>query len=209
MKKILLADDHTIVRLGIKALINENLPLYNIDEAGTEEQVIHCIKNNKYDLVLLDIQIPDTDFGKLMQWINVIAPDTNILVFTMHTEEMYGLRCLQMGAKGFLRKTASNHEILAAIIKVLNNEKYINPRLSELLLESYNKPNKPENPFDTLSQREMEIVKHLDNSKTLTEVCEILKIQYSTANTYKRRIFEKLNVKSVLELSRLMHSFDK
>jgi two-component system invasion response regulator UvrY len=117
MKNILLADDFTIVRIGLKALINEKLPLYSIHEAATEKQLIRCIKSNVYQLIVLDMQIPDTDFGKLMQWIKLTAPASHILIFTMFTEEMYGLRCLHMGANGFLRKTASYEDIVTAIQK--------------------------------------------------------------------------------------------
>lgn len=211
MKKILLADNHNIVRFGTKVLVNERFPGCKIDEASTEKEISRLMKHNNYDLIIIEVEIPDTDFPKLMQWIKVTSPDTNVLVFTMRPEDMYGLRCFTMGAKGFLNKNESIEELITVIHKMLNGEKYISLKLSELLLESYNRTTNHHNhtnPFDNLSQREMEMVKHLDNGKTLNEICTISKIQYSTANTYKRRIFEKLNVKTVLELSRLFHSFN-
>lgn len=209
MKSILLADNHSVIRRGIKALIYESLPHYEIDETGSEGDLINKVKTHVYQLVLLDLALPDTDFSKLMEWILIISPSTNILIFTEQPEEIYGLRCLYLGAKGFLEKSASSEEIILAISKVLNGEKYLSAKLAGLLVENFQKPNTSENPFDRLSQREMEIATQLERGKSLTEICDILKIQYSTVNTYKRRIFEKLNVHSVLQLARLMEAFNR
>lgn len=207
MKKILLADDHAIVRSGIKFLVKENFPTVSIEEAQNEAEIVRCIKGTIYDLILLDISLPNTDFTELMRWINVTSPASRILIFSMHPENIYGARCLQLGAKGYLHKTVSNEEIVEAIKRVLEGKKYIGPKLAELLSDTYDKT-KAANPFENLSARELEIVEYLNNGKSLPEICEILKIQYSTANTYKRRIFEKLNVHNILSLSRLMQSFD-
>jgi two-component system, NarL family, invasion response regulator UvrY len=207
MKKILLADDHSIVRSGMKALIRDNLYTLHIDEAGTEEEIVKFIKAYHYDLILLDIILPNTDFVQLMQWIAATDPQLQVLIFTMHQEDLYGIRSLQLGAKGYLHKSVSNEEILVAIKRVLNGQKYISPRLAELLSQKPAEA-KSMNPFDSLSLRELEIVVQLNNGKSLPEICDILKIQYSTANTYKRRIFDKLNVNNILSLSRLMQSFN-
>ncbi|HVY73946.1 MAG TPA: response regulator transcription factor [Puia sp.] len=207
MKKLLLADDHAIVRSGIRALIRQNFEVSAIEEAENEDEIVKCTRANTYDLILLDISLPGTDFARLMHWIGLASPKSRILIFTMHTEEIYGIRCLQLGAKGFLHKSASNEEIVTAISRVMEGKKYISSRLAELLSDAYGET-ATVNPFDNLSPRELEIVAHLNNGKSLPEICDILKIQYSTANTHKRRIFEKLNVHNVLSLSRLMQSFD-
>ncbi len=206
MKRILLADDHSIVRSGVKSLIKENLARVQIDEAGTEDEILKFLKASVYNLIILDVNIPNADFSKLMHRMSMVGTNSNVLVFSMYPEEVYGVRCLQMGAKGYLRKTAPNEEILLAINRVLDGKKYISECLIELLSVSpFEK--KMSSPFTSLSDRELEIAKHLNNGKTLSEIVDILKIQYSTANTYKRRIFEKLNVHSVLSLSRLMETF--
>jgi two-component system invasion response regulator UvrY len=201
-----LGDDHAIVRSGIKFLVKENFDPEVIDEAENEDEIVKCIKSNRYDLILLDITLPNTDFTRLMQWIAIAAPTAKVLVFSMHSEDIYGVRSLQLGAKGFLHKTVSNDEIVFAIRRVMEGKKYISEGLAELLTSKDNGA-KITNPFNSLSQRELEIVVHLNSGKTLPEICNILKIQYSTANTYKRRIFDKLNVHSLLSLSRLMQSF--
>jgi two-component system invasion response regulator UvrY len=209
MKRILLVDDHAIVRKGIRAVIAEQVHSVCMDEACTEEEVIRLMKEKQYQLVVLDPSMPNTDFCKLVEWIQVKAPDTQILVLSLHSEEMYGVRCLKMGVGGFLSKTATIEEITFAIRKILNGEKYISRRLSELLIEDLNNPRASDNPFDRLSQREMEIASHLENGRSLNEICQILKIQYSTANTYKRRIFEKLRVGNVLDLAKMVNTFDR
>jgi two-component system invasion response regulator UvrY len=207
MSNILLADDHGIVRSGIKALLNANIGMFKIDEAADESEVVKRVKANHYDLIMLDINLGDSDFVKLMEWLNATAPDTSILVFSMYQEEVYGLHSLQMGAKGYLRKTATDEEILLAIRTVLDGKKYINPALAEILSNHHN-TNNVANPLKSLSSRELEIALLLNSGKTLPEICTILNIQYSTANTFKRRIFEKLKLQNILSLSRLMQTFN-
>jgi two-component system invasion response regulator UvrY len=209
MRNILLVDGHPVIRKGVRELITEHRLSDHIDEAGSEAEIIRYIKQKQYQLVLLDFEMPDMDFSSMMEWIMVTAPGTPILVFALHTEEMYGIRCLQMGAKGFLNKSAAGEEIVLAISKVINGEKYLSRKLAELLIENTYNRNATQNPFNRLSQREIEIVKQLEKGKSLNEISQILKIQYSTVNTYKRRIFEKLNVKDVLTLAKMVNTFDR
>ena len=207
MKRILLADDYSIVRSGVRFLIEDIFPQVQINEAGDEAEIMQSLKSHFYDLIILDIGIPGIDFSNMMNWIRISFPDTRLLVFSMFPEEIYGIRCLKMGARGYLRKTAPNDEIITAIRLVLGGKKYISIRLTDLLLES-GLEQKAENPFTNLSLRELEIVKHLNDGMSLPGICDVLKIQYSTANTYKRRIFEKLGVHTVHSLSRLIRSYD-
>ncbi|MGX5817212.1 response regulator [Chitinophaga lutea] len=202
----LLADDHSIIRLGVKALIRENFPTGYIHEAENGQEVSDYIKKYEYDLIMLDINMPDTDFLSLMAWLRATRPDTQVLVFSMHPENIYGVRSIQLGAGGYLRKTAPDQEIVTAIQRLLDNRKYISAELAELLSDKRNAEQKSANPFDELSTREMEIAILLDKGISLPEICRQLNIQYSTANTYKRRIFEKLNVFNLVTLTRLMRS---
>lgn len=207
MNNILIADEHGIVRLGIKTLILGNLPVSRIDEATNENEIVNLVKSCFYDLIILDVNMPDSDFVKLMHWLGVTTPKTRTLVFSMYPENIYAERCLQLGAKGFLHKTASNDEIAVAIKKVLNGKVYIKEAFSDIL-ERSNGAGKITNPFHKLSSRELEIAALINKGHSLPEICNILNIQYSTANTYKRRIFEKLTVQNTLALSRLMRIFN-
>jgi two-component system invasion response regulator UvrY len=211
MKHVLLADHHLVMRKGIKMLLLENQisSADLIDEAETEEAITTLVRENQYHFILLDMRFPVSDFSKLMEWIRLSSPSSHILIFTEGTEEMYAMRCLQMGANGFLRKASSHDEIITAIQTVFNGERYLSAQLSEMLLNSVSNPQHTENPFDKLSKREMEIVNQLDNGKSLKDIGKILKIEYSTVNTHKRRIFEKLNVNSILSLARLKQVFNQ
>lgn len=207
MKNILIADDHSIIRTGLKNILRKNYDINRIDEAEDENTIINFVKKFRYDLIILDINMPNSDFVKTLEWICISSSDSNVLVFSMHDEEVYGLRCLNMGAKGFLHKGCSDQELLTAIGLTMTGKKYISSAVAELLLQPKERE-KTSNPFINLSSRELEIALFLDKGIGLPEICSILNIQYSTGNTYKRRILEKLHVNNVLSLSRLMSSFN-
>jgi len=207
MKNILLADDHSIVRMGVKSLLMKGLPEYIVDEAEDESDIEMWVKQKKYQLIILDIDIPQGDFVKPMHWLLTITPDANILIFSMHDESIYGQRCLQLGAKGYLHKSANDNVILNAINRVLSGKKYISPDLAELLSDNKTSDSSL-NPLLKLSLREMEIMLLLNKGRTLAEICEVLKIQYSTVSTFKHRIMEKLNVKSMHSLYKFMQSYN-
>ena len=133
MKNILIADDHSIVRSGIKEIILKNFSVAKIDEAANENEIVPYVKSTFYDMIVLDINMPNTDFVKLINWLTVTSPKASILVFSMHPEDVYAERCLQLGAKGFLHKAASNDEILIAITRVLSGKTYISSTLAEIL----------------------------------------------------------------------------
>jgi len=205
MKQFLLADDQAIVRSGLKAIIRENFGACNIDEAENQSDIIRCVKANSYDLVILDINMEGTDFFQTLGWFKIIAPTTRVLIFTMQPENILGRTCLQLGAWGFISKRAHPDELVLVIKKLLDGQKYISSNLASTLIDNSHK--KTTNPFQNLSARELEIVLLLDEGKTLVEICELLHIEYSTVNTHKRKIFEKLMVGNVLSLSRLMRTF--
>jgi two-component system invasion response regulator UvrY len=206
MHRILLADDHSIVRAGVKSIIMENLAVTKIDEAANEDEVVRCIKSSFYNLLILDINMPDTDFLNLVQWVKITSPKTNIIVLSMYAEELYAERCLQLGAKGYLNKAASNEEIATAIKKVLAGKIYVNEKMAKSFVSTKTEAQK-QNPFADLSSRELEIALLINRGHSLPEISTSLNIQYSTVNTHKRRIFEKLQVHNAVSLSRLMQTF--
>jgi two-component system, NarL family, invasion response regulator UvrY len=201
MYKILLADDHSIVRSGIKLLIKEDIQATIIESFDGHSSLAE-IKKQDFDLVLLDINMPNTDTGTLISNILTIRPETKILIFSMNPEETFGKRYLMLGVKGFLSKEATDAEIKIAIKQVLDGKKYISKRLGQILTEEA-LGNKSENPFDMLSERELEVAKHLIKGASISQMTEILSLHTSSIGTYKSRIFEKLNVKNVIELNEL------
>ncbi len=203
---ILIADDHSIIRSGIRSLIKTSLGITKIDEAANEREIAEKVKGRSYKLIFLDINMPGSDFVSMMSWLRTTTPETHILVFTTYPEDIYGKRALQLGARGFLRKTATNEEILRAFKTVLSDKIYINDELQGLLAGAGD-ADKQANPFDRLSARELEIALLIHKGRSLPEICQLLNIQYSTANAYKGKIFEKLEVHNAVTLSRLIKTF--
>jgi DNA-binding NarL/FixJ family response regulator len=203
MPEFLLVDDHSIVRTGLKLLIQEFFAHSNIDEAYDGDSAFEKIKNHDYDLVVMDVNMPNTDSSGILETILAFKPSVKIIMFSMNAENMYAKRYLKLGAMGYLRKDASGPEIIKAISTVLNNKRYISPELNEKLLTDLQSNHPAENPFDKLSPREFEIVQHLANGNSVAEISQKLNLHTSTIGTHKARIFEKLECKNIIELNNL------
>jgi DNA-binding NarL/FixJ family response regulator len=203
MQKILLADDHVIIRSGIKMMIENFLPHSKIDEAGDGNEAFEKIKANEYDLIILDVNMPNTDSFGLISNILAVKPDAKILMFSMNSEEMYAKRYLKMGALGYIRKDKEESEIKKAIMSVMNNTRYLSKEMNDKILKDYFTDKADTNPFDKLSPREFEIVQQLIRGNSLSDICGDLKLQSSTVGTYKARIFEKLGCTNLIDLSDL------
>lgn len=202
MNKILVADDHSVVRFGLKIIIRENFPDKEVLEAFNGKTVMEQMQRDKFELVLLDLVMPDTDSGALMQWITSRYPETKILIVSMNPENLYGKRYLQLGAQGYLKKVAEQEEMIRAIGTVLGGKKYVSEELTGLILEEASQGKKL-NPFDGLTPREFQIAILLSKNQTLTQISEGLKIHYTTASTHKQRIYEKLNIEHASQLIEL------
>jgi two-component system invasion response regulator UvrY len=202
MVNVLLADDHAIIRAGLKIFIENYLSHAVIDEAWDGDSAFKQIKEKDYQLIILDVNMPNTDSFGLVSNIIALKPQANILMFSMNSEEIYAKKYLQLGAKGYLSKASSEDEIKIALDNVINAKRYISPKLSQAFTEDA-LGNKPNNPFDTLSPREFEIVLHLVRGESLTDICSTLSLQTSTVGTFKARIFEKLNCNNLIDLNAL------
>lgn len=203
MPELLLVDDHSIIRTGLRVLIEDFLPHTKIDEAEDGDSAFQKIKDHDYDLVIMDVNMPNTDSSGTLQTILSFKPETKIIMFSMNSEDVYAKRYLKMGAMGYLRKDASNDEIQKAISTVLNNKRYISPQLNEKLLADLHSNNKSQNPFDNLSPREFEIVQHIAHGDSVSEVSNKLNLHTSTVGTHKARILEKLKCNNIIELTDL------
>jgi two-component system invasion response regulator UvrY len=206
VKKILLVDDHFVVRSGMNGLLSEILKPCEIHEADSGEMVAELLKKNTYDLIMMDIQMPGTDTLGLMEYIHTQYPEAKVLIFSMSPENIYAKRFLKAGAKGFISKEAVLEEIKKAINLVMNGRKYISDTLTQLLVkESFS--DSPENPFSKLSSREFEIFNLLISGQTAKEMSNVLHLHTSTIGTHKARLFEKLGVTNILELKELANSY--
>ncbi len=205
--KYLIIDDHVVIRTGIQFLLTEKFFPAEIYEAFDGESALKQLKLIDFDLVIMDIQMPNTDAIGLMEYIKKEHSAMKVLIYSMSAEKIYARRFMRSGAMGFLSKDAPLTEITKAIEAVLSNRKYVSEEFAEILADdSYS--GRTANPFDNLSNREFEIVKLLLTGHTLTEISNILKVQTSTVGTHKHRLFEKLAIKNVLELKEIATTYN-
>jgi DNA-binding NarL/FixJ family response regulator len=206
MKRILIADDHFIVRTGLTFLLKEEFMQVEIDECRDGDSVWKKIQANEYDLAILDISMPSTDSFSLLKNIFALKPAQKILILTMSSEDVYAKRYLHLGVKGFINKEADPSEIRRAIVSTLNNKRYLSSRMQEVLTQEVLE-GKTQNPFETLSIRELEIMNHLVDGKNVSEIAGILSVHISTISTHKAKIMQKLGVSNVVDLSKIVQMF--
>jgi two-component system, NarL family, invasion response regulator UvrY len=204
LKKILIADDHSIVRTGLSFLIRSEYISVQIDECNDGDSAWKKIQSTEYDLVVMDISMPGTDSVNLLKNIFMLQPQVKVLIVSMNSEEIYAKRFLQLGVLGFINKEADAIELRKAIVSVMNNRKYMSAKLQEALAcEGMEGPS-----FETLSARELEVMTHLVGGKNVSEIADILSIHISTVSTHKARILQKLKVNNVVELTQVVKQFD-
>ncbi|MDB5199313.1 MAG: DNA-binding response regulator [Chitinophagaceae bacterium] len=207
MANILLADDHEIIRSGLKIFIEHHMPHAVIDEAWDGNSAFEKIKEKDYQLIILDVNMPHTDSFGLVSNIIALRPEANILMFSMNAEDIYAKKYLQLGVKGYLSKASSEAEIRNAIDNVINAKKYISPELMQMLTEEA-LGKRSNNPFDDLSPREFEIVMHLIRGESISEICQALTLHSSTVGTFKARIFQKLHCTNIIDLLAMAKAYN-
>ncbi len=197
--KILLADDHSVVRRGVALILKESFPEATIIHAESFDQVMHILPEEKPNVLILDINLPGGNSAAMVEKAKKTAPDLKILMFSAFDEEQYALRYIHAGADGYLNKLSSEEKIAEAVSILLNGGKYISDKVKNKILENtiYNTP---ANPLDLLSNREMEIAGMMAEGLGNLEIANKLNIQMSTVSTYKNRIFEKLGVSNVVSM---------
>ena len=206
MLQFLLIDDHEIVRTGINILLSK---IYNpvvIHEAADGDSATALLKKNHYDLVLMDIQMPNTDTFGLLEYITIKFPKIKVLMFSMSAERIFAKRFLKAGAKGFVSKDAPLDEVKNAIELVLDDKRYIGIQLQNQLADEL-ASTESRSPFDKLNPKEFEIVTLFLGGDQVAEVSKILNIKSSSVGLYKNKIFEKLGVKNFFELQTLYNKY--
>ena len=207
LKRILIADDHTILRTGIVFLIKAEYLNVQIDECRDGDGAWKNIQSTKYDLFIMDIHMPGTDSVSLLKNIFTLEPQLKVLILTMSSEEIYGWKYLQLGVMGFINKAADTSELRKAIASVLNNRRYMSTELQKSIPRDVTK-GVTGSLFPSLSARELQVMTHLLEGKNLSEIADTLSIHVSTVSTHKINIFQKLQVSNVMELSTLVKRFD-
>ena len=199
MIKVCITDDHELIREGFKKLIAREKDISIIGEAESGAETIEILAANQCDVVVLDINLPDKNGLEVLKDVKTRFPNIQILVLSMYPEERYAGRALKNGAAGYITKDSAPKEMIAAIRKIQRGGQYISEALAEQLASSY-KGKWNAAPHENLSDREFEILLRLGKGKSVKDISEELNLSGNTVNTYKRRIFEKMGLKSKAEL---------
>lgn len=197
--KILIADDHSVVRQGMSLILKEAFDGIEVVHTDSFESAIVILKNNQVNLLLLDINLPGGNSVDMINDVKQVQNTTKILMFSAFDEDHYALKYMKAGAKGYVNKLSSEDKIIEAVKTVLEGGDYISPKLKAKISENgINKVSN--NPLSILSNREMEIAGLLTKGEGNLEIANKLNIGMSTVSTYKSRIFEKLGINNVVSL---------
>lgn len=199
--KILIADDHAIVREGLKQIVAEEKDMLVAGEAENTYELMKLLKNHSWDIIILDINMPGKNGLEALKDIKIIYPNLPVLILSMFSEDQYGLRAIKAGASGYLKKVSAPTELVSAIRKIVSGRKYINQQLAEKLADSFNN-GKKEALHEKLSDREYQIMCNIASGKSAEEIAEDLSISINTVYSYRNRILEKMSMKSNVELTK-------
>ena len=199
--KILICDDHKIVRDGWRQILKHITQITKIEEAGTGSEALAMLKREFFDILLLDISLPDINGLEVLQIVKARWPAINVLILSMHPQKQYAVRALQLGASAYLSKDTASEELLTAVRKISEGGRYISQSLAESLALLLNKDSLHQK-HEFLSKREFEIMLKLANGKSLQEIGDELFISNKTVGTYRSRIMEKMELTKNTELTR-------
>jgi two-component system invasion response regulator UvrY len=191
MIKILVVDDHVIVREGLKKILLDTPDMVVADEASNGQEVTKKIWNNDYDLILLDISLPGRSGLDVLKQLKCTKPQVPILILSVHPEEQYALRSLRAGASGYLTKQSAPDELIGAIRKVAKGRKYITSSIAEKLAFELEVDSR-ELPHETLSDREYQVMCMIGSGKTVKEIAEALSLSVKTISTHRTHILNKM-----------------
>jgi two-component system invasion response regulator UvrY len=201
MIRVAVIDDHAVVREGLKRIISENPGMVVTAEAGDGYEAIKILQNAPCDVVLLDITMPNKSGLDVLKQLHAESPRLPVLVLSMHSEDQYAVRVLRAGAAGYLTKESAPAKLVQAIRKVVRGGKYVSSTLAEKLVLDLDSDNSKA-PYETLSDREYQVLCMIASGKTVTMIAEELALSVKTISTYRVRIIEKLNMKNNAELTR-------
>lgn len=200
MIKVLLADDHPVVRRGLRQILAETPDLLASGEASTVEEVRAAVQEQRWDVVVLDISLRGGNGIELIGEIRRLRPETRVLILTVHPEDQYAVRAIRAGAAGFMNKESAPEKLTDAIRKIASGGRYVSPALAETLA-SVLAGDDGDEPHRRLSDREFEILKLLGSGKTVSEVAAQLTLSVKTVSTHRTRILRKMNMTTSAQLT--------
>ena len=198
---ILIADDHAVVRRGLKEILAEAHPGARFFEAASGDEVLSRLAASAAALLVLDINMPGRSGLDVLRDVKQMYPRLPVIILSMQPEDQYAMRCLRAGAAAYINKDSAPEELALATKKILGGGRYVSPGLAERLIEQLDQPgNKP--PHELLSDREHEVMRMIASGVPLTEIGDRLHVSVKTISTYRARIMEKMQMKSNAELTR-------
>jgi len=199
MKRIILADDHSFIRLGLIQLLKDEYPAVEITQVSDGEALIKEVMLHDWDLVISDLDMPGRSGLEALEQIKLIKPHLPVLILSIYAEDLYAVRVLKAGASGYLNKNSAPDELITAVQRISLGKKYITAEIAEKLLTSGDDIKKP---HELLTNREFEIFKLLALGRTVTQIADSLSLALTTISTYRSRIMEKLNLSTNSDLTR-------
>jgi len=206
--RIVIADDHEIVRSGLMMLIDRQEGMQVEAEASSYGELVSLLEKENYDLLILDLNLGDKNGLESIEQVNSLFPGLPILVLSTYPEEPYAVQTFKAGASGYLNKTVISDELIKAIEKITEGKKYISESLAENLAYGFSLEKSGKNPVELLSKRELEILTHIASGKAYKEIAHKLNLSPKTVSTYRTRILEKLNLSSTAQLLRFAFEHD-
>ncbi len=200
MIKILIADDHPVVREGLKQVIAKTSDLAVAGEATDGQEVLDKLRVEPWDMVLLDITMPGKNGIEILMEIKKEYPRLPVLMLSVHPEEQYAVWSLKAGASGYITKSSAPEQLIVAIRKIMAGGRYVSPSFAEHLL-SYLDPKSEKPPHEQLSEREFQVLCRLASGRTVKDIAQELSLSVQTISTYRARVLTKLNMKSNAELA--------
>jgi len=199
IKRIILADDHSFIRLGLIEILKDEYPAADIKQVSDGETLIKEVTLHDWDLVISDLDMPGRSGLEALEQIKLIKPELPVLILSIYAEDLYAVRVLKAGASGYLNKNSAPDELITAVQRISLGKKYITAEIAEKLLMSGDETKKP---HELLTNREFEIFKLLALGRTVTQIAESLSLALTTISTYRSRIMEKLNLSTNSDLTR-------
>ena len=201
MIRILIADDHAIVRRGLSEILLEEYPSAFVEEVGDADTLLNRALEGNWDIVISDLMMPGRSVLEVLQQIKQHAAQLPVLILSIFPEEQYATRVLKAGASGYINKDAAPTELVKAVQRILQGRKYITPNIAEMLASDLTLST-DKAPHELLSDREFHVMKLLAEGKTISDIAEMLSLSPTTISTYRARIMEKMKMRANAELAR-------
>lgn len=199
---ILIGDDHSVVRRGLRTILNDAFPFAQIEEASDGTELLKKALDQNWSIIISDITMPGLTGIEVLKQLKELKPKQPVLMLSVHAPEQYAVRTLKAGASGYLTKESAPDELVKAVLHILSGRKYITPEIAELLVDVNAGEDTGKKLHELLSDREFEVLKLIASGKTVSQIAKILSLSIHTISTYRSRILEKMHMTTNAELTK-------